>query len=112
MQWVDPFKDLPDDLKALLSTQGSQRREADKNFKEIVGQYRELLEDQRYTKIKSQIIATIASELRLLVDEAAKVPATSARASRIKVLENMLSEPLEALWLADQEKDLSSPSEV
>ena len=108
MNFVDPFQRLSEEILGLMSKDRKREYKAAKNFDEIVSQYRSLLEDTRYTKIKQQIVSDLATELRLLVDEASKVSETASRAHKIKVLDQLIADPLEALWLNEQQLNMAS----
>jgi hypothetical protein len=102
MRWVDPFAALSGELLSIISASHAKKAKARREFEETTEAYREMLEDERYGIIRQRVVTELADELRGLVDDAAAGKSVQARAVRIKFLEAIVSDPIEALWLADQ----------
>lgn len=74
--------------------------EAEKRLKAIAGQYQEILGDPRYAGIREQLNQAMGEQLQLLVNEASQCSKCCKRAERIKLLDEVVNQPVQAVWYA------------
>lgn len=104
MRPFNPFSRLGfEELKTVIRNR-RQANEAEKRQKEIVKQYREIVQDPRYKAIREQLDEALGETLRRLVDMASECPRCSPRAERVRLLSEVVSQPYQVAFYANQQE--------
>lgn len=83
---------------------GDRRRayKARKQFDRIIGAYKELLENPAYKLISEEAKQGLGEQLKILVDEASRCSRCCQHAARVKMLQEVVLEPIERVWQEQQ----------
>lgn len=73
--------------------------------------YRGIIADPRYKPVRDDLAAVLGEQLTLLVDEAAKCSHCCPRAERIKLLVDVVDQPVQAAWYAHKVEQIESQSQ-
>ena len=110
MKLTNPFRALDglqvDDVLRSLN----EKANAEKRIQALSDSYRALLTDPRYQLIRQDIENTLCEQLRLLVKEASKCHNCCKRAERIRLLDEVLHEPIQAVWYSNTQSRIAEDS--
>ena len=96
--FTDPFRDLTESVRERLFHQAKRERDAESRFQRLIDTYRLLLQDARYALVQQDVTETLGEELTKLVAQARTCAHCGPRAERIRLLQEMGGEPVQAVW--------------
>ena len=96
---LDPFKELTAPILERVFRERREEREAEQRFRRLLDTYRQIVQDSRYALVAEDLKAVLARELTQLVTLARKCGHCGAQAERITLLQEIISEPLQSVWL-------------
>lgn len=105
---LDPFAALTHDTYARIFYAKRREREAEARFKTLIKAYKALLQDARYGVIAQDVMATLGHELDKLVTQASGCAHCGPRAERIRLLQEIVGEPLQMIW-AEEHRPKEEP---
>jgi len=98
MTLTDPFSTLSEYAQRVVFNQRHQQVVAQKRLNKLIENYKELLDDSRYGLIKEDLRAQLGSLLMGLVEHACKCSHCAPKAHEIRLLHQVIGEPIEAVW--------------
>ena len=112
MRNFNPFSRLGrGELKTVIQSR-KKANQAERRLKELVKQYREILQDDRYKAVKGQLEEAMGENLSKLVDFASDCPRCSPRAERVRLLHEVISQPYHVSWYASQQERIEELAEI
>lgn len=104
MKSFNPFSRLGrEELKTVIQNR-KRASDAEKKLKELVKQYREIVQDARYKVVRGQLDEALGEQLRKLVDLASDCSHCAPRAERVRLLSEVVSQPFQVAWYANQQE--------
>lgn len=100
MNITNPFKQLEGLGLTSVIREIKERNAAEKRLRSMQDRYKEILNDPRYASIRFEYASVLGEQLRLLVSEASKCNNCCKRAERIKLLTDVIDQPVQVAWHA------------
>lgn len=91
--------------------ESARRRNAQQRMEKILQSYREIVEDPRYKIVQEDVQRALGEQLALLVEEAVKCPHCVAFAMPVRMMSEVVSDPIEQVWYENQRARMESESE-
>lgn len=113
VSFVNPFRTMKkEDPEFSEVIAGRIRaRDAKQKLDEILSQYKDLMEDKRYSLVRDQARRLLGSQLSELVEVASKCSNCCAVAGPVKFLRDVVDAPAEVVWYEAQRSRLEPPKE-
>ena len=100
---LNPFAHLPRELVAKVLAEFREKAQSEKRLAALLAEYGEMAQDPRYKSSRAETTLIMGDTLRDLVDHAVKC---GPLAAKVKLLQEVVAEPLEAVWFERQQEDV------
>lgn len=97
--FLDPFAELTEPIRQRLFERGKRARLAEERFQRLLDTYKQILQDSRYKAASEDLVMVLGAELTELVRDARLCPKCGVKAERIRLLQEIVSEPLQSVWV-------------